>query len=251
MLKEIVIAFQSWEQARRFIQAKKISTGILWPGILYSILFLVGLVFFWNSSNEAVSWMSSKLGIENWLQQISSEWLSFFFVMSGMMMRLVLVQFYFSLFKYLLLIVGSPAFIFLSEKTEAILENKEFEFNFNEIKKDAKRAISLALRNAGWQSLYFLGLLLLSFIPFIGWITPLIAIFMEAYYFGVSMLDYSFARHNFTLKQSVNFSSRHKGLAIGNGVVFFAMHLLIWLAPAYAIIAATLSVHQVKNIDQA
>ena len=61
------------------------------------------------------------------------------------------------------------------------------------------------------------------------------------------MLDYSFARNNFTLSQSISFTGRHKGLAIGNGLLFYAMHALIILAPAYAIIAATLSVNKVKN----
>jgi CysZ protein len=61
------------------------------------------------------------------------------------------------------------------------------------------------------------------------------------------MLDYSYARARLTPAQSIAFTSRHRGLAIGNGLLFYAMHLLILLAPAYAIIAATLSVHRVKN----
>ena len=84
-------------------------------------------------------------------------------------------------------------------------------------------------------------------VPLVGWITPLIAFFMQGYYFGVSMLDYSFARHKLTLEQSVRFSSHHKGLAIGNGILFFVMHVAVLLAPAYAIIAATLSVRHVKQ----
>jgi CysZ protein len=61
------------------------------------------------------------------------------------------------------------------------------------------------------------------------------------------MLDYSFARVNFTPAQSIAFIGRHKGLAIGNGLLFYVMHALIPLAPGYAIIGATLTVHKVKN----
>jgi sodium-dependent dicarboxylate transporter 2/3/5 len=50
---------------------------------------------------------------------------------------------------------------------------------------------------------------------------------------------------------SVTYISRHKGLAIGNGLMFFLMHLVLiigWvLAPAYAVIAATLSLHKLKT----
>jgi CysZ protein len=87
----------------------------------------------------------------------------------------------------------------------------------------------------------------MSLLPLIGWITPIIALLMECYYFGFSMLDYSFARSKFSRQQSFQFISRHKGLAIGNGILFYLMHVVVIFAPAYAVIAATLTVHRVKN----
>lgn len=247
MLKEIVIAVQSWGEAHRFIQTHRLFKWIIIPGIIYTLLFIVGMLFFWQSSDSVISWVSSKLGVEAWLQKERSEWLSFLFVMTGMMLRLILVLFYFSFFKYLILIIGSPVFAYLSEKTEAIIEGKEHSFNWSDLKKDCIRSIKLALRNGGWQSVYLIALILLSLVPVIGWITPVIALLMECYYFGFSMLDYSFARANLTPAQSIAFTGRHKGLAIGNGLLFYIMHIVIILAPAYAVIAATLSVHKVKN----
>ena len=247
MLKEIVIAIQGWEDARRFIQKHKLFRWIIIPGITYTVLFIAGMFFFWHSSDVVVSWASRQLRIETWLQTERSEWLSFLFVMTGMMLRLILVLFYFSLFKYLILITGSPLFAYLSEKTESIIEGKEYSFNWPDLKKDCLRNSKLTLRNCGWQSLYLLSLILLSLIPVVGWITPVIALLMECYYFGFSMLDYSFARVNFTPAQSAALTSRHKGLAIGNGFLFYIMHIVIILAPAYAVIAATLCVHKVKT----
>ena len=247
MLKEIVIAVQSWGDARRFIKQHHLFKWIIIPGIIYSILFFAGMYFFWSSSNEVVSWISSKLNIENWLQQKRNEWLSFLFVKTGLIRGINLVLVYFSLFKSLILVIGSPVFAYLSEKTEAILDGKEHKFNWSDIRKDALRGIKLALRNAGWQSVYLFSLILLSLIPVVGWITPVIALLLECYYFGYAMLDYSFARNNYSSAQSAAFSNRHKGLAIGNGFLFYVMHILIVLAPAYAIIAATLSFQKVKN----
>jgi CysZ protein len=247
LLKEIVIAFQSWSEAHRFIQQHKFWKWIVIPGIIYAILFIAGMYFFWPAADDAISWVSEKMSIETWLQQKRSEWLSFFFVMMGMMLRLVMVLFYFSLFKYFILIIGSPVFAYLSEKTEAIMENKEHSFNWKELRKDAKRSIRMALRNCLGQTIYFVGLALMSLLPLVGWITPVIALLMECYYFGFSMLDYSFARSGFKQQQSFQFIARHKGLAIGNGIFFYLMHVVIIFAPAYAVIAATLSVHKVKN----
>jgi CysZ protein len=247
LLKEIVIAVQSWGEAHRFIKQHKLFKWILIPGIIYTLLFILGMFIFWHSSDAVVSWVSSKLRIENWLQKESNQWLSFLFVMTGMMVRLILFLFYFSFFKYVVLIIGSPVFAYLSEKTEAIIEEKDYSFEWSSIKKDCFRSIKLDLRNCGWQSVYLIALLLLSLIPVVGWITPVIALLIECYYFGFSMLDYSFARVNLTPAQSVVFTGRHKGLAIGNGLLFYLMHIVIVFAPAYAIIAATLSVHKVKN----
>jgi CysZ protein len=212
---------------------------------------MAGMYFFWNSSDSAVTWLSKSIGLETWLQHQTNAFLNFLFLMAGIMLRLILVFFYFSLFKYLFLIIGSPVFAYLSEKTSSIIEEREFPFSFNQLLKDAARGIRLALRNTAWQTLYAVSLILLSLVPLAGWITPLIALFVECYYYGFSMMDYSCERNNFSSTESINFISRHKGLAIGNGLMFYLMHGVViigWvLAPAYAVVAATLSLHRIKN----
>ena len=178
-------------------------------------------------------------------------WLNFFFIVGQIMLRLVLLLFYFSLFKYVFLIIASPVFSWLSEKTESIIENKEFPFSFTQLLKDIGRATRIALRNLLWQSVYVLTILILSFIPLVGWVAPIVSLLVECYYFGFSMLDYSSERNKMSAQQSIEFIGRHKGLAIGNGLVFYLFHLLPligWLlAPSYAVVAATLSLHHAQK----
>jgi CysZ protein len=99
--------------------------------------------------------------------------------------------------------------------------------------------------------MYVFAILLLSLLPLAGWITPLIALFIECYYYGFSMLDYSLERNRLPASASIDFIGRHKGLAIGNGLMFYLMHIvpfLGWvLAPAYAVVAATLSLYKVQG----
>jgi len=251
LLKEIIIAIQSYFEAHDFIRKHRLWKWIIIPGILYTLLFIFGMYFFWQSSNNAVNWISQQIGLEAWLQKQRSDWLSFIFVMAGLILRIVLVFFYFSLFKYLFLIIGSPVFAYLSEKTESILEGKDFPFDGKQLLQDVLRGIRLALRNTLWQTVYVVSLLLLSLVPLAGWITPVIALFVECYYYGSSMLDYSLERHKLTYAQSIIYIGRHRGLAIGNGLMFYLMHGFIiigWvLAPAYAVVAATLSLHKVKT----
>jgi len=214
-------------------------------------LFVVGMYVFWKSSDAAVSWLTGSLGIDKWVHRQDSGILSFFFVMGEMMVRLILIFFYFSLFKYLFLIIGSPVFAYLSEKTESIIEGKDFPFSFAQFVRDVYRGILLALRNAMWQTVFTVTILILSFFPVIGWVTPMIMLFVECYYYGFSMLDYSCERHKMSPAQSVSFIGRHKGLAIGNGMIFYLLHLVPvggWvLAPAYAVVAATISLHHQKS----
>lgn len=247
MLKEIVIAIQSYFRAHQFISKHKLWKWILIPGILYMILFTVGIYFFWKSSDSAVSYLSNLIGIDKWLHRQQNSLLSFLFLMGEIMVRLVLVFFYFSLFKYIFLIIGSPLFAYLSERTEAIIVGKEYAFSWKQLWKDMVRGIRLAVRNSLWQTVYVLSLLILSLVPVIGWITPVIILFVECYYYGFSMLDYSCERHDLSASKSIEFIGKHKGLAIGNGMVFYLMHLLPFvgwaLAPAYGVIAATTSLY--------
>lgn len=251
MLKEIVIAIQSFAEAHRFIKQHRLWKWILIPGIIYALLFITGMYFFWQSSDGAVTSLSRYIGLERWLQEQRSEILSFLFVMAGLVLRLILVFFYFSLFKYLFLIIGSPVFSYLSEKTDSIVEGRDFPFSFKQLLKDCWRGTLMALRNTLWQTVYAVSLVLLALVPVAGWISPVIALFVECYYYGFSMLDYSCERAKLSMPASIDFIGRHRGLAIGNGIMFYLMHALPivgWvLAPSYAVVAATLSLHKIRK----
>ena len=252
MLKEIVIAIQSYFKAHQFISRHRLWKWILIPGIAYMILFCIGMYFFWRSSDVAVSDLSAVIGIDRWLHRQQSAALSFIFVMGGIMLRLTLIFFYFSLFKYIFLVIGSPVFAYLSEKTESIIEGRDTPFNTSQMLKDMSRGIQLAFRNCFWQTVYTIFILILAFIPLAGWITPVISASVECYYYGFSMLDYSCERHKMSPADSIAFLSKRRGLAFGNGFVFYLMHFfpfIGWiLAPSYAVVAATISLYH-QNLE--
>ena len=118
---------------------------------------------------------------------------------------------------------------------------------------DIGRGIKIALRNTLWQTVYTISILILALIPVFGWITPLLALFIECYYFGFSMLDYTNERKGLSSAKSIEFINLHKGLAIGNGMIFYLMHALPvigWIfAPGYAVIAATLSMQEEEESE--
>jgi CysZ protein len=252
LLKEIVIAIQAYRKAHIFIGKHRLWKWILIPGLVYMILFTIGLYFFWISADTAVSHLSQLIGVDRWLQhQHSAAW-SFILIMVGIMARLIMMFFYFSLFKYLFLIVGSPVFSYLSEKTESIIEGKEFVFSKSVFFHDIRRGVKLAFRNCFWQTIYTIFILLLSLIPLVGSLAPVISGLIECYFYGFSMLDYSCERHKLSPTESIHFIGQRRGLAIGNGLVFYLMHFIPFvgwvLAPSYALVAATISLYH-QNID--
>ena len=61
------------------------------------------------------------------------------------------------------------------------------------------------------------------------------------------MLDYSCERHRLSPTESIQYIGTHRGLALGNGMMFYLMHLVPFvgwvLAPSYAVIAGTISLY--------
>ena len=250
MLKEIVIAIQSYFKAHRFIMSNGLWKWVLLPGIAYALLFWFGMQYFGRSANTVIEYITNLVGVRDWIQRWENSWLGFFFTFTAIVFWLILMFLYFSLFKYLWLIIGSPIYAYLSERTSAAIEGREFKLDRDTFLKDIARGVALALRNLLWQTVYILSVLILSLLPVLGWATPLLAFFMECHYFGFSMLDYSCERMGMSRSAGIEYVSRHKGLAIGNGMVFFLMHAVIgigWVfAPSYAIVAATISMYETK-----
>lgn len=255
MLKEIIIAIQSYFKAHAFISKHRLWKWILIPGILYALLFVAGIYAFFLSSSEVIDYLFTLTGLKGWMLKMEDSLFKFLFIFGQIILHIVMMLFYFSLFKYLFLIIGSPLFAYLSEKTAAIMEGRDFPFSFSQLLKDIVRGIKLALRNVLWQTVYTFSILLLSFIPLVGWFTPLMAMLVECYYLGFSMLDYSCERNKLSTQASMAFIGRHKGLAIGNGIVFYTLHwipVLGWIiAPSYAVVAATISLYQTQSTPHA
>lgn len=242
--REVLAAIQSYGKAHQFISQHRLWKWILVPGIIYCLLFIAGIYFVWSYSGEFVEYLFGLLPLRTWIQDLESSWVSFVFILLAFSIRIILLLLYFSYFKYLFLILGSPLFAYLSEKTEAILQRRDFPFSMGQLMKDIARGVRLSLRNMLYQTICLLLLFILSFIPILGWLTPLAGFLIECYFYGFSMMDYSCERHRMNVRQSIAFIKEHRGMALGNGMVYYLMMfvpLAGWiLAPSYAVIAATI-----------
>ena len=99
LLEEIIIAISSYFKAHRFIVKNKLWKWILIPGIIYAILFVIGIYFFWESTAFIIDFIFTKTGLKAWLQRENLRWLNFIFIFGQIILLLFLMLLYFSWFK--------------------------------------------------------------------------------------------------------------------------------------------------------
>ncbi len=165
-----------------------------------------------------------------------------------------------TLHKYILLILISPLMAYVSEKVDEIITGKKYPFNGDQLMRDVVRGIGISLRNMcielGFMVLFFF----VSFIPLIGTIVSMVCMFMiSSYFYGFAMMDYTNERRKLSISQSVAFIGQHRGLAIGNGMIFSVFFILPFIGkliaplivPIWSVVAATLAINEVIDLKKA
>jgi CysZ protein len=238
-------AFNSYIEAFALIKKHRLWKMFWISGLLYLVIIAIGAYSIWAGMHVVSNYILNL----KWVKRIDDfkllHWL-FTILIWGIDVASFFV--FFSLYKYVLLVLGSPLYSYISEKTASAISGQQFSFNSAQFVKDMIRGIRLSIRNLVKQSIYALLLLLLSLLPIIGLISAILFIVLDSYYYGFAMLDYHCERQKLNTKQSVLFVKQHKGLAIGNGIVFYALFFIpvigIMFGAPLSAIAATISVHK-------
>lgn len=93
------------------------------------------------------------------------------------------------------------------------------------------RGIRINIRNLTKELIITVPILILKFIPVVNIFSTILLFIVQAYYAGFGNMDYTLERH-LKYKESVQFVSKNKGYAIGNGIVF----MLFLIIPIVGII---------------
>jgi len=130
------------------------------------------------------------------------------------------------LYKHIIMAFSAPFMSPVSEKIEAHLTGVErHNHRKTSFQEQLWRGIRINIRNLGKELLFTIPLLLLKFIPIVNIFSTALLFLLQAYYAGFGNMDYTLERH-FKYKESINFVGRHKGIAIGNGIVFMLFLLI-------------------------
>lgn len=217
----------------------------LFPVVIYITVTYGFYSLFETSQTYALDWL---LDLFNLKEEIEDGfWSMIKAVIVGTTSLIVKLFFIFTtwtLGKYIVMIVLSPVFAFLSEKIEEIETGKSYPFDPKQFAIDVWRGIKITLRNLFFELAIILACFVCSFFfPPFAVAAPFIKWYFSWYFLGFAFMDYNLERKKFTTSHSVKFFRKYNGAATGNGFWFdilFKIPLIgMIFAPILAVTAGT------------
>jgi CysZ protein len=224
MIKNIIIGLKAYADSFRLISELKLWKYFAIP-ILISVVTALTIGFsaysFSDNITDYISSLIPSWNPPNWVRSIEIIFISLIIVAVGLI-----------LYKHIIMALSAPFMSPVSEKIEQHFLGKEHSSQrHTSFSQQLWRGIRINLRNLVKEILLTIPILLIGFIPVIGIFSTVLLFLIQSYYAGFGNMDYTLERH-FNYKDSINFVSKHKGLAVGNGIIF----MLLLLIPVIGII---------------
>ena len=252
--RDFGFGLRTYSEALRFIFKKKLSWFFIFPFIFNILLFGFG----WDIVNAYSD--AAQVYLENQFELNQSDFLGSDFLKTvidifvWLSFKVMFILLFAYVGGYMIIILMSPVFSYLSERTEKIKTGVEYPFSLKQLVKDVLRGLIIAIRNFSIELLLTLLMFIVSFIPIVGWLAAIMLFFISSYFYGFSFMDYALERKQLSLKQSIQFMRENKGLVIANGFVFslcliipFAGVLLSSFAAIVSVVAATLAISEMDT----
>ncbi len=186
---------------------------LLWIFIIWALTFAVDqLALFMGEFIKPLlyDWLSGNFGD-----------IAILFIYWGIKISFFLFFLYIS--GYLLLILISPFLSIIAESTQEFLTGEKFPFSFKKWFNDILRGILVAFKSFFKETLWSLLILLLSFIPIVGLVSPVLLFLTGSYFYGTAMLDYALENNNFKVNHRFEFYRKHRLLVTLLGLLYAAV----------------------------
>lgn len=215
---------------------------------VFNILVLTAMIWAaWNYTADVGYFFKEWFGIgtaEGWWQ-VALEYTVLIVV------RVLTALVFFKFYKYLMLILLSPALSFIAGKVQDRLHGTEQPFSWKQLWQDVWRGIAVAIRSIFLEILLITLLTVLSFIAVLSPITAICLLLVEWYFLGLSMADYRHEYKRLNAKKSLAVSKKHKGLLFGIGagmyVCMFIPLVGVIFAPMLAVVAAGIGFFEAED----
>lgn len=262
--KDFFYAIRNSLKGITFIFEKGIWPYVFYPLILWLIIWSLSVYMLTGLTDQIAEIINIKLKIKNipdsgdWLPFAKPFLTGYFSTIISFILKIVFILILSTFSKYMTFIFLSPFFSILSESVEEKMEGTKYPFSATQLFKDIIRGIGISIRNMAFE--YFFIILCfavtLCFPPIIVITTPCL-LFLSWYFTGVTILDYNFERHKMSIKGSVQFAKKYKGIVCGVGAVYSILMMLpffigMMVGPIVAIVGATICFLEInKNTKKA
>ncbi|MET2985702.1 EI24 domain-containing protein [Aureibaculum conchae] len=215
MIKNVFKSIQAYTKSFGLISKLKLWKYFFIP-IVISIVTAIIIGFLAYGLSDNIGYYIAKIWRWEWGKET-------FTTISSVIGGLSIAVLGLILYKHIIMALSAPFMSPVSEKIEAhfsgvALSDKHHHRNTT-FSNQLWRGIRINVRNLGKELLFTIPILLLSFIPVLNIFTTALLFLIQAYYAGFGNMDYTLERH-YNYSNSITFVKQHKGLAIGNGIVF-------------------------------
>ena len=224
MLKNIAIGIKVYFGTFSLISKLKLWKYFAIPML---ISFVTAVLIFGSAYalSDNVGTFISKIWIWDWGKETFS-------TLSKIIGGLFIIVIGLILYKHIIMALSAPFMNPVSEKIEVYLTGDTSPFHRRtSFSEQLWRGIRINGRNLFMELLLTIPILLLKFIPIVNIFSTILLFLIQAYYAGFGNMDYTLERH-FQYKESLQFVRKHRGLAIGNGIIF----ILFLLIPVIGVI---------------
>ncbi len=188
------------------IKTKGIKRYVLLP-LTLNILLFGGLIWLGYAQFEPmVSWMMSYI----------PGWLGFLEGILWLVITLLTAIVVFFTFTPIANIISAPFNAIMSEKIEEMLTGKDINSGVS-LMTIIKDSILSQLGKLVYIMLWSAGLLLISLIPLVNFISPLLWVIFGAWLLSLEYMDYPMGNHDLTFQQQKDTLKKRRGLALGFG----------------------------------
>jgi len=240
-LGDLILGWRSYVRAVKFIVAHKLWWYFAIPLVLSIGIYYIGLEASKNIKRDEVPYHEDMHDLM--IHLIYLFWLT---IVSQLSLKFT---------KYLVVSVLSPVLAILSERVENQITGNKYPFKIKQLIIDIKRSLRIVVRNIVIELIFFVVWFLLTLIfPFLEFITPFYILIVGFYFYGFGFMDYINERRRMDVSESVRFVKNNKGIAFGIGSVysllFFIDFIGVVIAPILAIVAATMAMHEVIDLNK-
>ncbi|MBJ6367526.1 EI24 domain-containing protein [Snuella sedimenti] len=179
--------------------------GISAYGLSDNIGFYISKIWIWEWGKETFTAIGNVIG-------------GFFIIILGLIV-----------YKHIIMALSAPFMSPVSERIEnhfsGVDSKLKHQHRNTTFSQQLWRGIRINIRNLAMELLLTIPILVISFVPVVGIFSTLLLFLVQAYYAGFGNMDYTLERH-LKYNESLAFVRNHRGLAIGNGIIFMLFLLI-------------------------